>query len=75
MADKGPWIEVINKLTGLDKTVANEALKNAAPDAAIHRSQTLAIAAMMRDLKYISKDVSAEVEKNMEISVPGAGDR
>jgi ABC-type nitrate/sulfonate/bicarbonate transport system substrate-binding protein len=67
-ADKGPWIDVINKLTGLDKTVANEALKNAAPDAAIHRSQTLAIAAMMRDLKYISKDVSAEVEKNMEYS-------
>ena len=67
-ADKGPWIDVINKLTGLDKTVANEALKNAAPDAAIHRSQTLAIAAMMRDLKYMSKDVSAEVEKNMEYS-------
>jgi ABC-type nitrate/sulfonate/bicarbonate transport system substrate-binding protein len=67
-ADKGPWIDVINKLTGLDKTVANVALKNAAPDAAIHRSQTLAIAAMMRDLKYISKDVSAEVEKNMEYS-------
>lgn len=67
-ADKGPWIDVINKLTGLDKTVADEALKNAAPDAAIHRSQTLAIAAMMRDLKYISKDVSAEVEKNMEYS-------
>ncbi len=67
-ADKGPWIDVINKLTGLDKTVAIEALKNATPDAAIHRSQTLAIAAMMRDLKYISKDVSAEVEKNMEYS-------
>jgi ABC-type nitrate/sulfonate/bicarbonate transport system substrate-binding protein len=67
-ADKGLWIDVINKLTGLDKTVANEALKNATPDAAIHRSQTLAIAAMMRDLKYISKDVSAEVEKNMEYS-------
>ncbi|WKA32069.1 ABC transporter substrate-binding protein [Bradyrhizobium roseum] len=67
-ADRGPWIDVINKLTGLDKAVATEALKNAAPDAAIHRSQTLAIAAMMRDLKYISKDVSAEVEKNMEYS-------
>jgi ABC-type nitrate/sulfonate/bicarbonate transport system substrate-binding protein len=67
-ADKAPWIDVINKLTGLDKTVAAEALKNAAPDAAIHRSQTLAIAAMMRDLKYISKDVSAEAEKNMDYS-------
>lgn len=68
IADKGPWIEVINKLTGLDKNVATEALKNASPDPAIHRSQTLAIAAMMRDLKYISKDVSAEAEKNMDYS-------
>jgi ABC-type nitrate/sulfonate/bicarbonate transport system substrate-binding protein len=66
--DKGPWIDVINKLTGLDKTVATEALKNASPDAAIHRPQTLAIAAMMRDLKYISKDVSAEAERNMDYS-------
>src|SRR6266704_6865314 len=59
IADKSLWIDVINKLTGLDKTVATEALKNASPDPAMHRSQTLAIAAMMRDLKYISKDVSA----------------
>ena len=42
-ADKGPWIDVINKLTGLDKAVAAEALNNATPDAAIHRPQTLAI--------------------------------
>jgi len=56
------------QLTGLDKAVAVEALKNASPDAAIHRPQTLAIAAMMRDLKYISKDVSAEVEKNLDYS-------
>ncbi len=68
IADKAPWIEVINKLTGLDKNVATEALKNASPDSAIHRSQTLAIAAMMRDLKYIQKDVSAEAEKNMDYS-------
>ncbi|HMN70487.1 MAG TPA: ABC transporter substrate-binding protein [Rhodoblastus sp.] len=66
--DKTPWIDVINKLTGLDKAVAAEALKNAFPDAAIHRPQTLAIATMMRDLKYISKDVSAEVEKNLNYS-------
>jgi ABC-type nitrate/sulfonate/bicarbonate transport system substrate-binding protein len=68
IADKAPWIDVINKLTGLDKTVATEALKNASPDPAIHRSQTLAIAAMMRDLKYIAKDVSTDAEKNMDYS-------
>ena len=48
--------------------MATEALNNASPDPAIHRSQTLAIAAMMRDLKYIQKDVSAEAEKNMDYS-------
>jgi ABC-type nitrate/sulfonate/bicarbonate transport system substrate-binding protein len=68
IADKTAWIEVINRLTGLDKTVAVEALKNASPDPSIHRPQTLAIAAMMRDLKYISKDVAAETEKNMDYS-------
>jgi ABC-type nitrate/sulfonate/bicarbonate transport system substrate-binding protein len=67
-ADNTEWIGVINKLTGLDKAIAVEALKNASPDADIHRAQTLAIAAMMRDLKYISKDVSAEVEKNLDYS-------
>ena len=67
-ADNTEWIGVINKLTGLDKAIAVEALKNASPDAGIHRPQTLAIAAMMRDLKYISKDVSAEVEKNLDYS-------
>ncbi|ETR74961.1 ABC transporter substrate-binding protein [Afipia sp. P52-10] len=67
-ADNGPWIDVINKLTGLDKAVAAEALKNATPDSAIYRSKALAIATMMRDLKYISKDVSAAVEKNMDYS-------
>ncbi len=68
IADKGPWIDVINKLTGLDKAIATEALNNAAPDPAMYRSQTLAIAGMMRDLKYISKDVSSEVEKNLDYS-------
>lgn len=64
--DKTVWVSVINKYTGLDKAVAAEALKNAFPDYAIHRASTLAIAGMMRDLKYISHDVSADVEKNID---------
>ena len=34
----------------------------------MHRAKTLAIAAMMRDLKYIGRDVSADVEKHMDFS-------
>lgn len=65
-ADKGAWVDTINKYTGMDKTVAAEALKNASPDYAMHKDSTLAIAAMMRDLKYISHDVSAAAEKNLD---------
>jgi len=31
----------------------------------MYRGATLAIADMMRDLKYISRDVNADIEKNM----------
>jgi len=65
-ADKSGWVDSIVKYTGLDKTIANEALKNAFPDYMMHLKSTQAIAAMMKDLKYISRDVSAEVEKNMD---------
>ncbi|RVU19014.1 ABC transporter substrate-binding protein [Methylobacterium oryzihabitans] len=67
-ADKSVWIDVINQKTGLSKEVAAEAIKNAEPDYRMHRAKTLAIAAMMRDLKYIGRDVSAEAEKNMDYS-------
>ncbi|GAC1327108.1 MAG: ABC transporter substrate-binding protein [Beijerinckiaceae bacterium] len=67
-ADKSVWVDVIKKLTGLDKTVAEEALKNAFPDYNMYRVPTLAIAAMMRDLKYIARDVSSDTEKNMNYS-------
>lgn len=67
-ADQSAWVETINKYTGMDKAVAAEALKNASPDYAIHKDSTLAIAAMMRDLKYITRDVSAEAEKNLNYS-------
>ena len=34
----------------------------------MYRAATLAIADMMRELKYISKDVSTEITKNMDYS-------
>jgi ABC-type nitrate/sulfonate/bicarbonate transport system substrate-binding protein len=65
-ADRSGWAALITKYTGIDKSLANEALKNAYPDYLMHRNQTQAIATMMRDLKYISHDVSAKVDKNMD---------
>jgi ABC-type nitrate/sulfonate/bicarbonate transport system substrate-binding protein len=67
-SDKQAWVGSIVKGTGLDKTVASEALKNAWPDYRMYRKPTLAIASMMKDLKYISSDVSAQVDKNMDYS-------
>ena len=63
--DKQAWVDSIVKGTGLDRGIATEALQNAYPDYTMYRGATLAIADMMRDLKYISRDVNADIEKNM----------
>jgi ABC-type nitrate/sulfonate/bicarbonate transport system substrate-binding protein len=64
--DKPAWIDIINKVTGLDKSVAADAIGNLYPDPKMYRASALAIAVMMRDLKYINSDVSAAVEKNLD---------
>jgi ABC-type nitrate/sulfonate/bicarbonate transport system substrate-binding protein len=64
--DKQAWVASIVKGTGLDKAVAQEALKNAYPDYKMYRQSTHAIATMMKDLNYISTDVSAQIDKNMD---------
>lgn len=65
-SDKALFIDTIQKVTGLDKAVATGAVANLYPDYQMHRASAVAIAQMMRDLKYISTDVSAAVEKNMD---------
>ncbi|MGJ5206793.1 ABC transporter substrate-binding protein [Bradyrhizobium sp. HKCCYLR20261] len=65
-ADKPALIEVISKITGLDKAIATGAVENLDPDPKMYRSSALAIATMMRDLKYINSDVTAAVEKNLD---------
>ncbi|WP_241911543.1 ABC transporter substrate-binding protein [Telmatospirillum siberiense] len=65
-ADQQVWIQAIGKYTGLDQKIAAAALKNAYPDYAMYRGSTQAIAKMMRDLNYISHDVSADIDKNMD---------
>ncbi|UFZ07827.1 ABC transporter substrate-binding protein [Bradyrhizobium ontarionense] len=65
-ADKPALIEVISKVTGLDKAIATGAVENLDPDPKMYRASALAIATMMRDLKYINSDVTAAVEKNLD---------
>jgi ABC-type nitrate/sulfonate/bicarbonate transport system substrate-binding protein len=65
-ANKPLFVETIQKVTGLDKDIATGAAANLYPDYGMHRESAVAIAKMMRDLKYINSDVTAAVEKNMD---------
>jgi ABC-type nitrate/sulfonate/bicarbonate transport system substrate-binding protein len=66
--DKGAWVDAITRLTGLDKAIATAALDNAFPDYALHRPETLAIARMMKDLKYVATDVTPVIARTMDYS-------
>lgn len=66
--DKPLFVQTIQKVTGLDQAIAQGAVTNLYPDYAMHRESAVAIAAMMRDLKYINSDVSKAVEKNLDYS-------
>lgn len=65
--DKTGWTDAIVKSTGLDKTIATEALKNVYPDSAMYRKNTMAIGGMMKELKYTQGN-DAELEKRMDYS-------
>src|SRR3977135_3346228 len=54
--DKAALIDVISKITGLDKTIAAGAVDNLDPDPKLYRAKALAIATMMRELQYINSD-------------------
>ncbi|WP_347558952.1 ABC transporter substrate-binding protein [Robbsia sp. KACC 23696] len=60
------WLASIDKYTALDKTVAAESLKNAFPDYKMYRQKTEAIAKMMRDLNYVSSDVTPQIAAKMD---------
>lgn len=63
--DKAMWLQAINKYTVMDDKIGNEALKNAFPDYKMYRNAAIATANMMKELNYISKDVSDQVEQHM----------
>lgn len=65
-ADKALFANTIQKVTGLDAAIARGAVDNLYPDYEMHRASAVAIAQMMRQLKYINSDVSEAVEKNMD---------
>lgn len=64
--DHALWATTISSVTGLDKAVAEGAIANLYPDPLMHRASAVAIADMMRDLKYIQHDVSGPVQERMD---------
>jgi ABC-type nitrate/sulfonate/bicarbonate transport system substrate-binding protein len=69
MASNKPlFIDTIQKVTGLDKTIAAGAVDNLDPDYRMYRTSAVAIAKMMHDLKYVNSDVSDAVQKNLDYS-------
>ncbi|WP_027351812.1 ABC transporter substrate-binding protein [Halotalea alkalilenta] len=66
--DKALFIDTIERVTGLDNAIATGAVENLYPDYRMHRASAVAIADMMRDLRYIGNDVSAAVEENLDYS-------
>ena len=66
--DKPLFVDTIQKVTGLDRAIAQGAVENLYPDYAMHRASAVAIARMMRDLKYINSDVTEAVERNLDYS-------
>jgi ABC-type nitrate/sulfonate/bicarbonate transport system substrate-binding protein len=60
------WVDAIVKHTGLNRPVAQASLGNLFPDYRMYRGTTVAIAGMMRDMKYVSRDVSADIEGHMD---------
>ncbi len=59
-------VDIIVRHTGLDKAIAQAALNNLFPDYKMYRASTFAIARMMSDLKYVSHDVSSDIDRHME---------
>jgi ABC-type nitrate/sulfonate/bicarbonate transport system substrate-binding protein len=64
--DKRAWADVIVKVTGSPRTVAEGSIDNLFPDRKIYRDTAIAIADMMHDLKYISRDISKEVDQHID---------
>ena len=66
--DKPLFVDTVQKVTGLDKSIAEGAVDNLYPDYKMYRSSAVAIAKMMRDLRYINTDVTEAVDKNLDYS-------
>lgn len=64
--DRALFVDTIQKVTGLDNAIAVGAVDNLYPDYKMYRESAVAIARMMRDLKYINTDVTEAVEKNLD---------
>ena len=64
--DRQLWVDAIVRHTGLNRPIAQASLGNLFPDYRMYRGTTVAIAGMMRDMKYASRDVSADIQGHMD---------
>ena len=66
--DQTGWTDAIVKSTGLDRSIASEALKNVFPDSMLYRKNAIAIGTMMKELKYTTGSNDAELDKRLDYS-------
>lgn len=64
--DKGAWVEVIVKVTGIPRAIAEGSIPNLFPDRAIHRDGAQAVAKSMLELRYINRDVSGAIDSHID---------
>jgi len=59
-------VDIIVRHTGLDKAIAQAALNNLFPDYKMYRGSTFAIARMMSDLRYVSRNVETDIDRRID---------
>ncbi|SJZ88930.1 ABC-type nitrate/sulfonate/bicarbonate transport system, substrate-binding protein [Enhydrobacter aerosaccus] len=64
--DKTAWADVIVKVTGIPRSIADGSIPNLFPDRAIHRDGAQAVAKSMLDLRYINRDVSSAIDSHID---------
>ncbi len=73
-SDKAAWVDVISKVTGLDKGVATGAIENLDPDPKMYRASALAIAATDARPQIYQFRCLGRRRQEHGLSVSGGGD-
>jgi ABC-type nitrate/sulfonate/bicarbonate transport system substrate-binding protein len=66
--DTSPWVDAVVSKTGLDKAIAQRAVKNARPDYTIKMTKVEQIAKTLKGMGYVQKDVSGQISSHVDYS-------